>query len=117
MILGAALAKEAKVEDSLRFVFFPLVVHGFDIIVSALGIILVRASKRDDEGTKEPDPMKAMRKGYLASLGLSLCEFTMVTYWCLSSERAPGAWIHFAFCGLVGKFIEATTRVSSQPLV
>lgn len=47
MILGSALAVENGVEDSLKFVCFPLVVHAFDIIVSAIGILSVRPKENE----------------------------------------------------------------------
>ena len=37
MILGASLAKEAGIEDSTGFVFFPVLIHAFDILVSSIG--------------------------------------------------------------------------------
>ena len=57
MILGGALAKEAEIETPLAFIFFPIVVHAFDIVVSSVGIMTVRASKGD------ADPMSPMKRG------------------------------------------------------
>jgi len=102
MILGAALAKEARVEKPLRFMFFPIVVHAFDIVVSAVGILVVRARKRDDDDGADPNPLEAMRRGYVVSLTLAFFEFIFVTYWFLHSERSPYAWMHYALCGVIG---------------
>lgn len=102
MILGAALAKEAHVEQPMRFMFFPVVVHAFDIVVSSLGILAVRARKRDDDDNSDANPMDAMRRGYMVALAFAFIEFTFTTYWFLRSERSPQAWLHYAFCGLIG---------------
>lgn len=37
MILGGTLAKKSKLTDSTGFIFFPLVVHTMDLVVSAAG--------------------------------------------------------------------------------
>merc|ERR1719410_668699 len=39
MILGATLAEEAGIEDPSMFVFFPLIIHSLDLIVSSIGIM------------------------------------------------------------------------------
>jgi len=102
MILGAALAREARVEQPMRFMFFPVIVHAFDIVVSSIGILAVRARKRDDDDGAEPNPMEAMRRGYVVALALAFVEFIFTTYWFLYSERAPRAWMYFALCGVIG---------------
>ncbi len=39
MILGGTLARDAGITHSMPFVFFPLMVHAIDIIVSSCGIL------------------------------------------------------------------------------
>lgn len=102
MILGAALAREAKVEDPVRFIFFPVFIHAFDIVVSSVGIMVARASKRDDDDNAMPDPMVPMYRGYMTSLVLGAVEFVFCCYWFLGSTLAPQAWWHFSACGFVG---------------
>jgi H(+)-translocating pyrophosphatase len=102
MLLGGTLAREAGVESPERYILFPLLVHAFDILVSMVGIMCVRAGRRDDDDSADPSPMTAMRKGYMVSLTLAFFEFTFMTFWCLHSEKAPSAWIHYAACGIVG---------------
>lgn len=92
MILGSALAREAKVENPERFMFFPIVIHAFDIFVSTIGIFFVKAKKKDDDDGSNPQPMNAMREGYLVSLVLASGEFLFITYWFLHSEKHPDAW-------------------------
>ena len=58
MILGGVLAKEDDgITNPLSFIFFPIIVHAFDILVSSLGIMTVRANSRDE------DPMAPMKRG------------------------------------------------------
>jgi H(+)-translocating pyrophosphatase len=102
MILGAALAKEAKVEQPMRFMLFPLIIHGFDILVSMIGILLTQPKKRDDEENADPNPMEPMRRGYMTSLLLGFISFTFSCYWFLSSRHAPYSWVYFSICGLIG---------------
>ncbi|KAH9255357.1 V-type H(+)-translocating pyrophosphatase [Batrachochytrium salamandrivorans] len=102
MILGASLAREANVEQPVRYIFFPIFIHAFDIVVSAIGILAARTAKRDDDEGAQPDPMTPMYKGYMTSLILGAIEFTCCCYWFLSANNAPSAWMHFAACGFVG---------------
>lgn len=62
MILGSTLADEANFgsTQAAKFVFFPLVVHAMDIIVSSIGIAFV-GQTRD---SADSDPWKQLQKGY-----------------------------------------------------
>ncbi|TMW66093.1 hypothetical protein Poli38472_003858 [Pythium oligandrum] len=102
MILGGTLAKEAKLDYPVAFVFFPVVVHAFDIVVSSIGILLVKSPSDVDASRANHNPMGTLQTGYNASLGLALAAFALTTRWLLYSERAPGAWFHFFLCGVVG---------------
>ncbi|CAK4613512.1 unnamed protein product [Aphanomyces euteiches] len=97
MILGGSLAKEGHVQSAVSFVFFPVVVHAFDIIVSSIGILVVTAP-----GPNETDPMTTLQRGYTVTLILALLAFAFSTHWLLYTESAPGAWFNFFLCGLVG---------------
>ena len=61
MILGSTLAQEAELTDPTPFMFFPLVVHAMDIIVSSLGILYVGASSAN---AHHKDPMTILKGGY-----------------------------------------------------
>ncbi|KAH8945339.1 hypothetical protein BDL97_12G036700 [Sphagnum fallax] len=102
MILGGSMAKRCKLEDASGFILFPLVVHSFDLVVSAIGIASIKSTR--DPGSKSvvEDPMVILQKGYSITLGLAVLAFTGSTRWLLYTEQAPSAWIHFALCGLVG---------------
>lgn len=60
MILGSTVATESGMSDkeAARFVFFPLIVHAMDIIVSTVGISVVSIRK----DTADADPMKALQR-------------------------------------------------------
>lgn len=102
MILGGTMAQRCKIEDPSGFILFPLVVHSFDLMVSSVGILSIRA-KRDSGviGIVE-DPMKILQKGYSVTIVLAVLTFGLSTRWMLYTEQAPLAWLNFALCGLVG---------------
>ena len=114
MILGASLAKEAGVENPVRFVFFPVVIHAFDIVVSSIGIMLVKADPRDDEDGVDANPMTPLKRGYLCTILLAFCDFCVSCRWLLYSEQAPGAWMHFVGCGMVGMLTSYVFVLSTQ---
>lgn len=60
MILGSTLAVEAGIKDPTPFMFFPLVVHAMDIVVSSLGILYVGSG----DHTQNRDPMAVLKGGY-----------------------------------------------------
>merc|ERR1719326_177091 len=43
MILGGTLAEQAGIENAQMFIFFPLIIHALDLVVSAAGIMYTRA--------------------------------------------------------------------------
>ena len=60
MILGSTVATEANMpaKNAARFVFFPLIVHAMDILVSTAGVSFVSLTK----DSADADPMKALQK-------------------------------------------------------
>jgi H(+)-translocating pyrophosphatase len=108
MILGGVLAKESKMENPLPFIIFPVVVHAFDIVVSSIGILSVRASGDDT------DPMRPMNRGYIVSVVLAFVFFGISTRWLLYFDHAPSAWLHFLFCGIVGMITSYIFVLSTQ---
>ncbi|KAA0161073.1 hypothetical protein FNF27_08187 [Cafeteria roenbergensis] len=103
MILGGSLSREIGLENPAGFIFFPLMIHAFDLIVSSAGMIYV------GDGTKTPrdmaeskDPMGMLRGGYNVSVGSALVLFAVATRWLLYTEQAPWAWVHYFGCGVVG---------------
>ncbi|RLO00413.1 hypothetical protein DYB28_004578 [Aphanomyces astaci] len=97
-IIGAiSLAKKVAIESPVSFVFFPVVVHDFDIVVSSIGILCVT-----EPGPIESDPMTTLQRGYSITFLLVLAGFGLSTRWLLFSSAAPGAWLHFFHFGDVG---------------
>lgn len=85
-------------ENPVKFAFFPIMIHAFDIVVSAVGIMVVKAGPRDDEEGFEANPMDSLKKGYVVALVLAFCEFVGTTRWLLYTESAPTAWMSYSCC-------------------
>jgi inorganic pyrophosphatase len=98
MILGSTLAVEAGLpsHEAAKFILFPLVVHGMDILVSSAGIMYVATVPPDQ------NPVLTLQKGYRLAVGLSIVGFFVITWWLLSAADAPGVWFNFFLCGLTG---------------
>merc|ERR1719491_1185608 len=114
MILGSTLAREAGVgeEGAVRFLFFPLVVHAMDIVVSSAGIAMEGISN----GGRNESPMVQLQKGYRCALGLSIVGFWGITKWLLEDPNNPesGAGFKFFLCGIVGMVCAYVIVLSTQ---
>ena len=112
MILGSTLADEAGFTHyhAAKFVFFPLVVHAMDILVSSVGIAFV-GQTRD---TADSDPMKQLQKGYRVALSLSIVGFYIITRWLLADPDNPRSSFHFFLCGVVGMVCAYVIVLSTQ---
>jgi len=99
MILGSTLAREAGMSGfvSIKFLFFPLVVHAMDIIVSGAGISFVGNQQNADS-----NPMVQLQKGYRIALLLSVIGFYIISYALLDDPANPGSHVNFFLCGIVG---------------
>lgn len=66
--------------DPSGFILFPLVIHSFDLVVSACGILSIRSTR--DPSTKSPieDPMAILQKGYSITILLALFAFFGVRF-------------------------------------
>jgi H+-translocating diphosphatase len=112
MILGSTLANESGMshDHAAKFVFFPLIVHAMDIIVSSVGIAFVGITR----DSADSDPMKALQKGYTVALSLSVAGFYVITSWLLESPHHPGSGLKFFFCGIVGMLCAYIIVLSTQ---
>jgi H(+)-translocating pyrophosphatase len=112
MILGSTLADEAKMghTHATKFVFFPLVVHAMDIMVSSLGIAFVGLTR----DAADNDPMKQLQKGYRVALGSSVVGFYVITNWLLEFPENPGSGFKFFLCGIVGIVCAYVIVLSTQ---
>lgn len=98
--------------------FFPVMVHCLDIVVSSVGIWFVKTTKGvPDFGSQIveelEDPLAVMKKGYRVSMLLGLVGFAFISYLFLNPAKHSQAWICYALCGLIGalvafSFIEIT---------
>lgn len=109
MILGSTLAKEADLDEhtTIQFLFFPLVVHAMDIVVSSVGIASVNMS--NTSSNKSTNPMVALQKGYRIALLGSVVGFLLITRWLL--HPAP---FRFFLCGIVGMVCAYIIVLSTQ---
>eukprot|EP00484_Ammonia_sp_Unknown_P016842 CAMPEP_0197042272 /NCGR_PEP_ID=MMETSP1384-20130603/18662_1 /TAXON_ID=29189 /ORGANISM="Ammonia sp." /LENGTH=844 /DNA_ID=CAMNT_0042473347 /DNA_START=34 /DNA_END=2568 /DNA_ORIENTATION=- len=96
MILGATLASLCKIESIQLYIFFPLIVHSLDLIVSIIGISLTIPRSNTE------DPIIPMKRGYTVALILAIILFTIACRFMLATPIAPAAWWHYALCGMVG---------------
>eukprot|EP00457_Paulinella_chromatophora_P001906 gb/GEZN01001908.1/.p1 GENE.gb/GEZN01001908.1/~~gb/GEZN01001908.1/.p1 ORF type:complete len:834 (-),score=63.89 gb/GEZN01001908.1/:117-2618(-) len=94
MILGGTLAQQADIPME-SFVFFPLVIHALDLVVSAAGIMMLQTSSKSDA-------LSVMKRSYVQSLILAQIAFLGVCRLLLHHEKYPDAWWHFGLCGTVG---------------
>ena len=105
MILAGSLAKEAKLSSPNSFVFFPVMVHAFDILVSSVGVLYIGDGSGPSHAVgsaAELDPLRVMKSGYNIALGLASIVFAGLTYTLLYVPELPSAWLHYYGCGLLG---------------
>eukprot|EP00004_Rigifila_ramosa_P021478 TRINITY_DN5729_c0_g1_i1.p1 TRINITY_DN5729_c0_g1~~TRINITY_DN5729_c0_g1_i1.p1 ORF type:complete len:801 (-),score=180.30 TRINITY_DN5729_c0_g1_i1:28-2283(-) len=98
MILGGNLAVRTGCGSPVSFMFFPIVIHAFDLVVSSIGALSVKVNV----GIANEDPMAALLRGYRVSIGLACVGIVIATRWLLYTPVAPEAWWHFCLCGFVG---------------
>jgi K(+)-stimulated pyrophosphate-energized sodium pump len=89
MILGVAIY---TVTHNVAWILFPLVVRGFGLIASVIGIFLVR-------GNEKRDPMGSLNNGYYVTIALSIVGMYFVTNQMLNEK---GGALYFFGAGVVG---------------
>ena len=89
MILGIAIF---ALTQNVLWILFPLVVRGFGLIASVIGIFIVR-------GREEGDPMDSLNLGSYVVTGLSIAFMWLTTNQMLNQGGA-GHW--FFFAGVIG---------------
>src|SRR6202165_5415043 len=89
MILGVAIY---TVTQNPAWILFPLVVRGFGLIASMIGIFTVR-------GSDTKSPMSSLNLGYYITIALSIAGMFLVTNVMLN-EKGAGIW--FFYAGVVG---------------
>ena len=91
MILGIAAY---LVTHNVVWILFPLVVRGFGMIASMVGLMVVKAKEGEN-------PMSALNRGYFVSLILSVVGLFLSVYFMLEQDLGGKAMWLFA-AGLVG---------------
>ncbi len=105
MILGVAIY---TVTQNPAWILFPLVVRGFGLIASVIGILTVR-------GSETKSPMSSLNLGYYVTVALSIAGMWLVTNTMLN-EKGGGYW--FFYAGVTGiltslAFVYITTYYTS----
>jgi len=108
MILGGVLAEKANLDFSQKsgFILFPLCVHSLDLIVSTIGVFLVKTkpglpSLKPDYGELE-DPLEILKKGYYVSLGLAIVGLYFICQTLLDVPAFPSCYLNFFACSVIG---------------
>ena len=82
MMLGAVMAREGGLSNAHGFTFFALVIHSFDLVVSSIGIVLVR-------GDGNSSPIASLKRGYVITSGVALVGYVFFTYMLLNAPGRP----------------------------
>jgi len=98
MILAGALVNEAKIEGPAArgYIFFPLVVHALDVVVSLCGMWRVESRPSDSS------PLQPMHRGYALTSVLAAVALTFVCWFMLDIPDSPGVWKRYWGCGSLG---------------
>eukprot|EP00939_MAST-03C_sp_MAST-3C-sp1_P001717 g1717.t1 len=98
MILGGTMAQQAGL-PSIGFVMFPVLIHGFDLVVSSVGIFV--AYNLPASVYRRREPLLVLKCGYYAAVLCSTVTFYVACSWLL---HVPGtaASGYFFCCGLLG---------------
>eukprot|EP00667_Euglena_gracilis_P003318 EG_transcript_3323 len=120
MIIGADLAHHAALPEPLAFMFFPVLIHALDLVVSSVAVMLTKprrlglgrslpttddvvdAEKGQDLMSQYEDPMDCLKRGYSIALFLAVIAIGFLARSMLYIDTAPGVWLHFFGCALTG---------------
>lgn len=92
MVLGVALYNASgRTDESVAWIFFPLVTAAFGLLASMIGLLFVRPPD------SPRDPMAEMNKGYFAVAILSAVFIVGICYWML-----PYGEFEYGVCGIIG---------------
>lgn len=96
MILGAALAHESNLADPEPWIFFPLIIHALDLVISSVGIMLTSPT------SDKEDPLTTMKRAYAICMVLAAGGFMATCRLLLYTDAAPLAWWNYTLCGWIG---------------
>lgn len=97
MILGGGLSKGLPADCRSGYIMFPLAIHGMDLMVSGIGVMMTQAPRG-----KMVDPMEVLKSGYKIAVALAGVGIVVICRALLYTDQFPGAWMNFAACGLIG---------------
>ncbi len=102
MILGASVYQSLGAKN-VGWIIFPLVVVGFGIIASLIGLFAVRATglnaqKASDDKNLGAIAMSRLNVGYYVTAGLSILGIVGASWAMLDKNN----WFYFAIAGIVG---------------
>lgn len=99
MILGGTMAENAKIPAS-SFIMFPIVIHGFDLLVSSIGVAAAYYAPSSLYRLKQP--LLILKCGYFVAVAWSVVTFYIACKWLLDVPDAPQASNCFFMCGVLG---------------
>jgi K(+)-stimulated pyrophosphate-energized sodium pump len=108
MILGVTLYTATH---NIGWILFPLVVHAFGLIASAIGLLSVRPSavvEPDQANGRDPGAiaMSQLTYGYLITCGVAAIGIFLASYLLLNGAKSATfglpAWVWFGLAGTVG---------------
>lgn len=107
MVLGATMSKAAGL-PAKGFMMFPLVVHGFDLLVSSVGIWFAWVMPMGDR-----QPLATLKKGYYVSMLCAAAAMWVTCQWLLQVKGTESGKYFFG-CGLLGMAAALLTVVITQ---
>lgn len=111
MVLGGSIAHKAGLPPS-GFILFPVLIHGFDLVVSAAGLAFAFNLPASTYNAKHP--LGILKSGYLCAIALAAVGFFIACRSLLHFEQAPGAYLNFFYCGLLGMIAAVLTVYITQ---
>eukprot|EP00937_MAST-01D_sp_MAST-1D-sp2_P005686 g5686.t1 len=110
MVLGGTMAKHAGLAPG-GFLMFPMAVHGFDLVVSAIGTAFAYFLPASTYAAREP--MALLKKGYYAAMVSAAGCMYISCQWLLHVPGTDSAWNYF-LCGLLGMATALAVVVITQ---
>jgi Na+/H+-translocating membrane pyrophosphatase len=112
MVLGGSIAGKAELPPT-GFILFPVVIHGFDLLVSAGGLFL--AFNLPERSYRSRNPLSILKAGYLTAIALAAAGFFVACKLLLSfPDEAPKACFNFFLCGILGMVAALLTVYITQ---
>jgi H(+)-translocating pyrophosphatase len=110
MVLGGTMARHSG-HDAKGFMMFPLVVHGFDLVVSSFGLLV--AYMMPHSVYVQRQPLTLLKYGYYAALSAGAAAFWVTCQWLLNVPGTDSANCFFG-CGMLGMAAALLTVLITQ---